>query len=248
MKDEIYLSNPVWVYKVIKNNYLAEINKKFPFIRKILDRLPLRIRQRIFKDEYEVTERIFEIGFLFMNIYDLPQGSKILDVGSCESFIALMLACLGFKTYAVDIREYPFYHPNLTFIKSDICKTSFKDEYFDAVVAISTIEHIGLGWYGDNENGSDLKAVFEIRRILKSKGKFILTLPYGISQTAKFFRIYDKHSVEKLIEGFDVISVKYFKNVDDKYWYLSDKDTVSKCGINKKGRNEGNICLTLVKK
>jgi len=248
MRDKIRIVFPIVVHTMIKNKTLRNIAKKFPIIEKFLFRLPEKFVKKIFVEDYTVTERIIDNGFVFMSLHDLPYESKILDVGCCENTISLQLACLGFKVYGIDINEYPFYHPKLTFVKGSICKTNFEDNFFDAVIAVSTLEHIGLGWYGDSKEDSDIKAVNEIKRILKPRGKFILTVPYGVKQTTKVFRVYDKQDIKKLTEGFEIIDVRYSKNFEDKYWSVSTEEEVSKCGINKRGRNEGNICLLLIKK
>jgi len=63
--------------------------------------------------------------------------------------LSIELACLGFKVYGLDVSNYKLTRPNFTFVKEDIRSTSFPNNFFDIVIAISTIEHIGLGYYGD---------------------------------------------------------------------------------------------------
>lgn len=242
---KILLEWPITVHRKLKNKFVERLSQKIPAIGKIIDRLPQKILDKLITYDYTVTERIFERGFLFMNLADVPIGSKILDVGCCWSSVSLELCCLGYKVWGIDIDDYPFYHPNFTFLKSSICNTELPDNFFDVVIAISTIEHIGLGHYGDSTQDTDHKAVNEIRRILKPDGKFILTLPYGKKTKTKVFRVYDKEALEKLLEGFEVLKAQYFVNHKDVYWELSNEEIVSQCGINQRGRNEGNVCLVL---
>lgn len=248
MTNKIFLEWPITVHKTIRNSFLKNITDKLPFLHKILFRLPQKIVYKIYRDDYTVTERIFERGFLFMNTSDLSLNSKILDIGCSWSSISMELSCLGFKVWAIDIDEYPFYHPNLTFIKEDICNVNFEENFFDLITAISTIEHIGLGHYGDNvKEDGDIKAMQNIRKFLKPDGKLILTLPYGKKAKTEVFRVYDKEALTNLIQGFKIIKSYYLINVNDKYWQIASEEEASKQGINERGRNKGNVCLVLKK-
>jgi len=69
---------------------------------------------------------------------------KLLDVDSSGSIFPLKMARAGFKVTAVDMRPYCKIHPNLKFIRADLKRLPFPDNFFDAVTCISTIEHVGL--------------------------------------------------------------------------------------------------------
>lgn len=143
------------------------------------------------------TGRDVEYDFACRNI--LGGESKILNVGGCESLLSLMLAKRGFKVTVFDFRSYPESHPNLTSIKGDFLENELPDDSFDYVMLISTIEHIGFGSYQapHYENG-DIKAISEVKRVLSSDGRAILTFPFN-----------DKHKViEGLERWYDVDRVK----------------------------------------
>ncbi len=248
MRKKIILEWPITVFKELQSNGLKSIFIKLPLVKKVIDRLPQKILDLIYFDDYHVTERIFEKGFVFMNLSDIPIGSKILDVGCAWSSLSLELACLGYHVWGIDIDDYPFHHPNLEFVKGSICKTDFPDNFFDVVIAVSTLEHIGLGWYGDSVQDSDIKAISEIHRILKNGGIFILTLPFGIRRTTKVFRVYDRESLYKLIDGFEIIKKEFFRNYEDKYWCPTSEKEAEKQDLNKRNRNGANVCLVLKNK
>jgi len=49
-------------------------------------------------------------------------------------------------------------------------KNNFEDEIFDVIVAVSSIEHAGLGAYGESKfEKGDYKIISEFYRILKKK-------------------------------------------------------------------------------
>jgi len=173
-------------------------------VSRFLKKLPIR--------KYFVNERLVEHAFVIKNI---DSEGKILDVGCVESQLPIELASIGHSVYGIDIRDYPFTHPNFVFGKGDIRKTNFENEFFDYVISLSTIEHIGLDIYGsDFDEHGDSKSVEEIHRILNVGGKFILTIPMGKSSIIKNLeRIYDYQSVVKLLNGFEIVKEEFYKIV-----------------------------------
>jgi SAM-dependent methyltransferase len=194
--------------------------------RTIISFLPLFLRKRFSK--LEINPRIFEEPFIFQNI-NLKKGSKILDIGCCDSKISLQLSTLGYKVTGIDLRNYGYFHPNFKFIKGNFLENQFPDDYFDYVIAISTIEHIGLDAYGGSLiKDGDKKTVKEIYRILKKRGKFLLTLPFGKKKITKNQRIYDSDSLGDLLRDFRVEKEEYYKAEEDmNYWIPVEKEDLS---------------------
>jgi len=171
------------------------------------------------------NERILEKSFVIQAITRLSESNrlKILDVGTAESLLSYELASLNYSVTAIDIRPITLSHPNLKFVKSDICKPVFPPASFDCVIALSTLEHIGLGWYGD-ETGENLdcEAVKQIHLLLKSGGSFILTVPYGKKALTPLHRIYDQESLQRLVQDFHIAQVVYGVRRDKFTWTLTD--------------------------
>ena len=171
-----------------------------------------KLRKEKILDKVNINERIVEIPFVLQNLYMAGRENlKILDIGCMESILPIMLASSGHKVCGVDIRKYPYTHPNLVFLKTDICKLPFKTEMFDVAIAISVIEHLGLGGYGDVVcNDGDLVAIKKIYNCLKDKGLLFLTVPFGVRSLCKDQRVYDLDSIKKLLEGRFVIKKQCF--------------------------------------
>jgi SAM-dependent methyltransferase len=171
------------------------------------------------------TERIVEKSFVMQCLARLYESTQIeiLDVGAAESLLSYELASLNYSVTAIDIRPIALSHPNLKFVKSDICKPVLPPSSFDCAVALSTLEHIGLGWYGD-EGGDNLdgEAVKQINLLLKPGGSFILTVPYGKKALTPVHRIYDQESLQRLVQDFNVAKVLYGVRLDDFTWTLTD--------------------------
>ncbi|MCD4779294.1 MAG: class I SAM-dependent methyltransferase [Candidatus Omnitrophica bacterium] len=162
-----------------------------------------------------VNERIVELPFVLQALSALPQRSCVLDVGCNESPLALQLACLGYRVTGYDFRGYPYKHPNLDALKGDILNMPFQDDYYDAVTAVSTVEHLGLGFYDDPlmAEESDRRAIQEIKRVLKKDGLLLLTVPYGRKSISEQQRIYNQGSLRCLLQDFEVEVISFFKNV-----------------------------------
>lgn len=157
-----------------------------------------------------VTDRDFERFFTLRNLP--PPPATLLDVGPGGAGGLSYLLGRGHKVYAIDLVQHTGYP--CRFILGDIRKTDFSDGFFDVVTAISTIEHIGLpGRFDvtDDDPEGDVKAVAEIRRILKQEGLLLMTLPFGVRENwGSFCRVYDAERLRALTVGFRVELEEYY--------------------------------------
>lgn len=102
----------------------------------------------------------------------LPKDAPILDLGAYCSEVPVSLAMMGFgRVHGVDlnprVQRMPF-SPQVRYSVGDFNKTSFPDDSFDAVTAISVIEH-----------GYQPQQLFaEVGRLLRSGGLFIASFDY----------------------------------------------------------------------
>jgi ubiquinone/menaquinone biosynthesis C-methylase UbiE len=172
------------------------------------------------------SERIVEYPFIFENLQDLPRGARILDVGCTPSILPVELAALGYKVWGIDLVEYPGSHPNFTFVKGRIEKTSFPDEFFDVVTCVSTLEHIGLyGFlYTFTDIEGDKKAMKEIARVTKKGGKILVTVPYGTSYTSVNYRVYGAERLRRLTESLKTDKLIIYMYKQDKWSYCTEEE------------------------
>ena len=135
--------------------------------------------------------------------------------------------------------------PSLKSLVGDIRRTEFKPDFFDCVTAVSTIEHVGLGRYGDViDKDGDVKAVVEIRRVLKKGGEFLLTAPYGIRAITPSHRVYDKNALTRILSGFCIVASQCFSR-EGATWRQSSSDELST--VDSSEVENGVICLKLRK-
>src|SRR2546428_10913716 len=129
-----------------------------------------------------LTERISEIPFVIRGL-QVPCGSRILDVGSRWSALPLFLAAMGYRVAAVDLAPFPIQGGGADFVLADLRRPPFRDESFDAATVISTLEHVGLGWYDPRRAAEDdIQLMAGLRSLLRPNGTLFLTLPYRVPE------------------------------------------------------------------
>ena len=154
------------VYDYIKNRLL--------WIKPVSSIIFANSRLRSLFTRRDINERVVETPFVLAN---LPKSGKVLDVGACESPISLMLASSGYKVWANDTRPYHFSHPNLKNKVGSVTDLTEKN-YFDVIICLSVLEHLGLNAYGNPERQDmDRLAIDKMWQLLKPGGKLLLTTP-----------------------------------------------------------------------
>jgi len=196
-----------------------------------------------------INERIIEIPFAISCLEGVGKENRVLDVGCTESVLPLNVACLGYKVMGLDYRPYPYCHPNLTVAQGDILKLPFKKESFGAIFCISTIEHVGMGFYQDPQGDAavDKMAVEEMRRVLKTHGLLVITVPFGVSQINAQQRVYNEENLRKLLTDFKIREERFFANFlkadnQTNFWKEVDRDEARR--ITSENRTE---CVCLLK-
>ncbi len=111
--------------------------------------------------------REYELNNVFSEI---PQGSKILEIGAGAGWQTQMLVKRGFAVEAIDVEDTKYLKnrvwPVLTYDGKTI---PFPDQYFDVIFSSTVLEHIP-----DVEQFQ-----CEIKRVLKPDGIAIHVLPKG---------------------------------------------------------------------
>lgn len=175
-----------------------------------------RLRRLLYQDI--VSERLIEYPLIFNHL--APRSGRILDVGCRYSHLVLQLASLGYQVTGLDLEPYPYSHSHLTFVTGDIRRTSLPSSCFAAVTAVSTIEHIGLGFYEKNQSldpDGDRQAVVEIQRLLQPQGQFLMTVPVGRPQLTPSYRVYGSNDLKKLLTGFSSCRCFYFHKIQSSW-------------------------------
>src|SRR3989338_6746493 len=211
-------------------------------LRFVIGFVPL-LREFLLKSS--VSERIVEDPFVLANVFTLKKGSRILDFGCYSSMVPLQLSSLGYKVTGVDLYDYPYAHPNFEFRQTDIMDTKFPRNSYDCVYSISSLEHVGAGWYEKERVGiGDSAVVYELARILKPGGVFFVTLPFGRFKQTPYLEVYDSKTIKGLFKNFILQKMEYYEKKSDTVWeYIGH----TKPKLPKLKRGEVFNCVTCIK-
>ena len=134
----------------------------------------------------------------------LAPGMSVLDVSSPQ-WLTLALAAdnPGVQfTYIniIDIELDAFAEiaracglSNVRYLKADVRELEMADQSFDVVVSVSVIEHVYP------EQGGDLRALAEMKRVLKPQGRMAITVPFKQKANVVYTdgAVYERESSER---------------------------------------------------
>ncbi len=205
---------------------LARSLDRFPRLKARLADLVRAALQRLFAPGLVTTERVIEYPFVFQNL-DGITGS-ILDIGCCSSRLPIALASRGFRVVGIDFTPYLDRHQNFRAVRGDAMRLPFAARSFGAVLAISVIEHIGIGHYGDPKAGAgDHRVTEEIARVLRPGGTALITLPFGQARTDDFQRVYNPARLRELLAPLAVIRTEYAWSTEGLWAPCSEAEAAS---------------------
>lgn len=178
---------------------------------------PLEFFPSLLDYESEASSNIGEYFFqdIFVAKKILDQNSeKHVDVGSRIDGFVGHLACFR-EVEVFDIRKLNLKIKNIKFRKYDITeKQNTFTNYTDSVSCLHTLEHIGLGRYGDKIDPDGWKlGLKNLSIFLKDTGLLWLSVPSG-KQSIKFnsHRIFDPNIIVSEAKKFSL-------NLEEFYYY-----------------------------
>jgi len=184
--------------------------------------------QKLKKSQPPASDRFIEYPWMLENI-DIKEG-RLLDIGStiCDNLYNTLPKTIEIN--CLNLNNAKFKNKEIKFKKGDIRNTNYPDNYFDCITCISTLEHIGVSgrYNSDEDSGGDLKAMREIKRILKPNGILLATVPYGAKDVLPINKLYNKSRIKNLFEGFEIMSQEFKKfNKDWNVWLKADEEKAS---------------------
>ena len=122
-----------------------------------------------------------------------------VDIASSLYFPGIVSAFVPVEFY--DYRPAPLHLSNLATEHADLTQLHFESDSIKSLSCMHTIEHIGLGRYGDPINpDGDLVACQELARVLAPGGRLLFVTPVGKEALIQFnaHRIYTHAQVLEL--------------------------------------------------
>ncbi len=122
--------------------------------------------------------------------------SKHIDISSYTYFATVASAFVPIEFY--DYRPADIHLSNLKCGAADLCRLQFADRSVESISCMHTIEHIGLGRYGDPLDASgDRQALKELQRVIAPGGSLLVVVPIGAPRIQfNAHRIYDPAMIE----------------------------------------------------
>ncbi|RYY55794.1 MAG: DUF268 domain-containing protein [Chitinophagaceae bacterium] len=106
---------------------------------------------------------------------------------------------------------------------ADLNALPFPDNELESLSCMHTIEHIGLGRYGDKADGNgDLKAIAELKRVLKPGGNLYFVTPVGKPKIE--YNAHRIYSFEQIVSYFAPLKLKEFSMVPDTGGFINNAD------------------------
>lgn len=136
-------------------------------------------------------------------------GSKALVLGSISPWVEAILLSKNYTVLTADYNLPECAFPGINFIP--MASLALYVRSFDLVVSYSSIEHDGLGRYGDPIDPSgDFYAMKEIKSLLAPGGMLFLGVPVSENVGGLHFnrhRIYNKVRLSELVSEFEYMGI-----------------------------------------
>jgi len=189
---------------------------------------------------YGIDSRVVEYPWVLSRIS--PSAGNILDAGSTLNFEEILEYKVFKNKKIIIVNLNPesdcFWQKGISYVFGDIRNLPFKDDCFDEIICISTLEHVGMNnaLYTKNseyreERTSDYeKALLELKRVLKKDGRLFLTVPFGKYQNFGWFQQFDLKLVNRILEVFEPkeCEVNYYKYTKNG-WNISHEPACRDC-------------------
>jgi len=165
-----------------------------------------------------------------------------IDISSTLYFCSIVSAFIPVKFY--DYRPAQLNLNNLTSKKADLLSLPFPDNSIKSLSCMHTVEHIGLGRYGDPvDPKDDLKAITELKRVLAPGGNLLFVVPIGKPNI--IFNAHRIYSYDQIKKYFSELKLQEFSLIPDN----ADKRGVIKNASKKEAdkQNYGCGCFWFIK-
>jgi SAM-dependent methyltransferase len=166
-----------------------------------------------------------------------------VDISSTLSFCSIVSAFIP-----VDFYDYRPANLNLSGLKSrkgDLMALPFRNDSVESISCMHTVEHVGLGRYGDPiDPDGDIKAINELKRVTSRGGTLLFVTPIGKPKIMfNAHRIYSYEQIISYFEGFELKEFSLIPDDADKKGILTNptKEFVDK-------QNYGCGCFWFIKK
>jgi len=142
---------------------------------------------------------------------------KHIDIASSHQLSGYISKLI--PTTFIDMRPVSVKLKNLTIKKGNLLKLPYRKNSVHSLSCLHSIEHVGLGRYGDSiDPKGTKKACHELSRILAVGGKLYISLPIGKDRIC--FNAHRVHSLKTVLKYFEKLKlISYSIITDDGKFY-----------------------------
>ena len=252
--------------KAVKRFLIACLEPVGCFVYNCRGRLPLSVGYREYRNRYvrniigndeilkifntglelpagfgvRLDDRVVEYPWVLSRLGRYEEKLRALDAGSTLNF-EVILRHPAVKKHKWSIVTFVpetecFWDFGISYLYDDLRALPCKDEWFDAITCISTIEHVGMDnlavtmgrTHRENRPRDFLRAIQEMRRVLKPGGTLFLTVPFGRYEHHGWLQQFDGSMLSALISDFHPQKVeKTFFRYTEQGWNLAEEE---ECG------------------
>lgn len=144
-----------------------------------------------------------------------------VDISSILSFGAIVSAFVPIKFY--DYRPADLHLSGYESDFADLKQLPFADNLIRSLSCMHTVEHIGLGRYGDElDADGDIKAINELKRVLQPGGDLLFVTPVGKPKIE--FNGQRIYSFEQILNYFSPFELMEFSLIPDQGGIINKAD------------------------
>lgn len=193
---------PRYFKTYLKYRKLGRIDSLFPCITDFKEQGGIN-KGHYFHQDLLVAQKIFN-----------KKPKKHLDIGSRMDGFVTHVASYR-KLDVMDIRRVESNIKNVNFVQGDLTLIGKGFEKYDSISCLHTLEHIGLGRYGDMVNPkAHLLAIKNLKKMLLKNGTLYVSMPISRKERTEFnaHRIF---KIKTILEFFKDLRLISFHYVDD---------------------------------
>jgi SAM-dependent methyltransferase len=190
---------------------------------------------------YGIDERIIEYPWLFANLPE--EACNILDAGSILNHEGIIeqryLSDKKLHILTLAPETACFWQKGISYLYEDLRDIPTRDDFYDLIVCLSTIEHIGCDNSIFVKDSADskialadfVKVMQELRRVLKPGGSLFLSVPFGRYEYLGMFQQFDQLLLSRAVSSFgqaDMARQDFYK-YSASGWQIAKADDCSDC-------------------
>jgi SAM-dependent methyltransferase len=215
----------------------------------ILDGIAARGQKPYGYDAGGLDERVVEYAWVFERVEAHRDARHVLDAGSVLNHKRILDAWRQAKFPPVSIvtlahEGYAEASQAVRYAFADLRRLPWRDQSFDIVLSLSTLEHVGLDNRSYGASGAAgskapdagpevVAAMRELQRITRPGGTLLLSVPFGARSNRGWFRIFDRADLEIMtsVPGWRANAPRIFRAERDG-WRETSMDAAATAGYN----------------